>query len=509
MNRHSYTPLDLGNLGAAIALASEALAAAAEALAEAAKAISAASDAFENIDHDKSSKNTTCAANVSGNSSSKREQTITGESKDSLGQATQHAAIDQQSMSRFDRGITITSTPPPSTPRSTVEIGPAHLSESHPPQFERKGGSSKLIVTPEYELNNKLDALPPSPITLAPNTPNMVFTRAEKSQASGPESNTSKLLEAMKSHPTIPPGRNCIYLDHPSDALAFIAFMALQVHRIICVVPNNGQGTYAELLKPLTHASIHCINGPWDYSNFLTALANASSVSYEILLTPCGNYQSNCGWMQESQPDCILHWTLPANVYSTTTRNVVENISGTVRACVMVVGDDSIDADMLGIALYSTSILERCFQPDSPFQILRRLSSQLLQATPVVPSAPHSSEQPPQSPLLQPPTCRIPTSSNSPRANAVTLPPGHYYIVMDQSNDIDVIPVIAYIALNTKKVVCHIPSSENVGRYHTFINAIANLNVITSTSKGKKLKAPTSRLKSEKSGILLRNVDTE
>jgi hypothetical protein len=52
----------------------------------------------------------------------------------------------------------------------------------------------------------------------------------------------------MNSYPRIPAGRNYIYFDQDSDGLAFMAYMALQVNRIICVVPDNVLSDYSSLV---------------------------------------------------------------------------------------------------------------------------------------------------------------------------------------------------------------------------------------------------------------------
>ncbi|KAF8736462.1 hypothetical protein RHS02_06293, partial [Rhizoctonia solani] len=76
-----------------------------------------------------------------------------------------------------------------------------------------------------------------------------------------------------------------------------------------------------------------------------------------------------------------------------------------------------------------------------------------------------------------------------------------------EATHLNVIPLIACIASNTKKVICHIPEGEDVNRYHTLLKYIANLNVIV--GKGKKTKGPTQELKSKTNGILIKNIVPE
>ncbi|KAF8689777.1 hypothetical protein RHS03_09033, partial [Rhizoctonia solani] len=347
----SHVSLDLGNLAATIALASEALAAAAEALAEAARAISTVGDTFKNDEDTKSTSNVTLPINVPdkpGNSSLERDQAIITESNNSQSDHNnQSTSIGQQSTSRFERGIKTTSTPIPSRPPTPVHLSmgvPTYHSNTQQP--EKAAGPSRLTPAPERELNNKSTTLPPSSVVSTPNLPNTTLTRvAEKSRASEPES----LLGVMKSHPAFPPGRNYIPLDQPADALAFIAYMALQARLIVCVIPSSRQSLYTQTLRSLTDSNVYCIDKPQDYVKYLTSSAQAKSTSQDILLTPSNNCLLNWGWMQESQPDCILHWTQPASVYFFTTRNVVNSLPRTVLACVLVVGENSFDANAHGV----------------------------------------------------------------------------------------------------------------------------------------------------------------
>ncbi|CEL56010.1 hypothetical protein RSOLAG1IB_02024 [Rhizoctonia solani AG-1 IB] len=500
-------PLDFGKLAATISLASEALAAAAEALAEAAGAMSAASSTFNSPkDISKSPIIVNSAASTPESLTSEKDETITGESKDSPSQVAQHTSVASQTTYRFDRGISATSGPPPmppiASPSGEKELPPVQSSSgartSYPfPQSVPKVISSFTDATLERETNNKHtdDGRHPSPVVPIPDSqPQMALTQASEKSRAHPELDALQLLEVMRSYPSFPPGKNYIHLDQPSDALAFIAYMALQARRVVCMVPTSLPNAHVQILKSLTHANVYYVNGSCDYTNYLTTRTKTDLTSYDILLTPCTNYLSNYRWMQESCPDCILHWTRPANVYSVTTRQVVDCLRGTFRACVMVVGEKSFDKDLHGVAPYPKAILERCSQTGSPLQLLRNIASQLLSETPVNPAPPRSLIPPPPPPLLQPPTSQ---------ANVVPLRPGNYYVILDQASDVDIIPVIAYIALNTKKVICY--TTEDVNRYHSLIKSIADLNTIVSPSKGKKLKGAFSRLKSEKSGVLLRN----
>ncbi|KAF8685529.1 hypothetical protein RHS04_00419, partial [Rhizoctonia solani] len=449
------------------------------------------------------SYHTTVIPDKPGNSSLERDQAIITESNHSQSDHNnQSTSIGQQSTSRFERGIKTTSTPIPSRPPTPVHLSMgAPIYDFNTQQPETAAGPSGLTPAPERELNNKSTTLPPSPVASTPNLPNTTLTRAaEKSRASEPES----LLGAMKWHPTFPPGRNYIPLDQPADALALIAYMALQARLIVCVIPSSPQSLYTQILRSLTDSNVHFIDEPQDYAKYLTSSAQAKTTYQDILLTPCNNYRLNCGWMRESQPDCILHWTEPANVYFVTTRNVVNSLPRTVLACVLVVGENSFDANAHEVVPYPKTVLEHCFQSHSPFHMFRQIASQSLPAAPATPVARVPQPQQPPSPA---PRLNVPTSS--PSTNPVTIPAGNYYIVLDEASHLNVIPLIAYIALNTKKVICHIPEVEDVNRYHTLLKYIANLNVILHVGKSKKIKGRIQELKSKTGGILIKNIVSE
>ncbi|CAE6512370.1 unnamed protein product [Rhizoctonia solani] len=505
---YSSVPVDFGNLAATIALAADALAAAAEALAEAAGAISDASEALNSGKTPQILSGFTHTTDAPKEPSSGNELEANSQSKSSPGHVDQKDLNNQQISSQCDRGILAPVSPPQSIisissdSSSEVELRPAEQL-SDPCSLENKTSDDldESCDMFEPELNNKIDAFPPSPV---PGPSGVHETGSSEiptdTLIKGPQSNASQFLEMMGSCPTIPPGRNYIHLDQPSDAFAFIAYMALQVRRIICLVSSHRQEAYAKLLRSLTHAKVHCIDTPRQFDYISMELETPAS---DILLTPCNNFTMNWRWIQQSNPDCIIHWTQPANIYYCTTGWAVNFLPRTIRACALVVGEQSFDGPMQGVELYPNSVLNKCFQSNSPFQTLRQIAAQLLPAPPVIPSAPPTFKRPSDPLPSQPPTIQTPNILNNP--GTASLPVGHYYIVVDRANDTDIIPIIAYIALNTKKVICHVPAND-LTRYHTLVTSIANVNVITS---GRKAKAPTNRLKSEVRGVLLRSIARE
>ncbi|CCO33906.1 hypothetical protein BN14_07993 [Rhizoctonia solani AG-1 IB] len=150
--------VNLGELATTIALASDALAAAAEALAEAAKAMSEASDST------KSPETPNLGNQPAGNN---------GGFKDSLGQTGDHARSDQAKLQpqRDDA--------PGDSPSETMSISsdstnevevvePALSHNKHTPNSPIL--NNMLYNPPQHELNNKLEALPQSPLACDPDT---------------------------------------------------------------------------------------------------------------------------------------------------------------------------------------------------------------------------------------------------------------------------------------------------------------------------------------------------
>ncbi|KDN40290.1 hypothetical protein RSAG8_08200, partial [Rhizoctonia solani AG-8 WAC10335] len=382
-----------------------------------------------------------------------------------------------------------------------------------PPRPGPPTSMGPLILTPPLNLHPGSSSTP-APITAYDRVASSNTFPVGLPVMNGPRLKELRLLEAMKSHPEIPPGRNYIHLDGPSDALAFIAYMALQAHKIVCVVPSERQDACAKLLKSITHANVllskySVIDTPEQYDNPLTTLGSFNPASYDILLTPCNEFTLNARWVvQQLNPDCILHWSQPANVYFFTTRRLVNSLPRAVRTCVLVVGESAFDGKVHGVESYPSSILDLCFRSGSPFQLLRQISSQLVPASPTVQALPRT-QAPKQSSHPRPSEPSNPQSIH-PRNTVVPLPTGHYYIILDQASDIDIISMTAYIALNSKKVICFIPSDTDLIMYHNLMNQIANVDAIAPpVLKGKPLKKTLKSFKSQKKGVWLRAISTQ
>ncbi|CAE6486350.1 unnamed protein product [Rhizoctonia solani] len=250
-------PVDLRSIAASIALASDALAAAADALAEAARAISDASGTPANFNLPDMSRGIINQVNAPTKSDNKDGS----ETNNKSGQVNQYGPADHKPKSKFERNIPATSTPKPwisisSDSDNDVDFVPLDALPDQPvpeqerPKHETNRDLPKPHDTPEQGLNNTIDALPPSPGVSTANEPTAVINQFVKSGRSGDsQSSISRLLGAMKSYPAMPPGRNYMRLEHPSDAFAFIAYMTLQANRVICLIPDDLTITCSELVR--------------------------------------------------------------------------------------------------------------------------------------------------------------------------------------------------------------------------------------------------------------------
>ncbi|CEL56011.1 hypothetical protein RSOLAG1IB_02025 [Rhizoctonia solani AG-1 IB] len=492
--------VNLGELATTIALASDALAAAAEALAEAAKAMSEASGTFSHIDpvsavggmidSTKSPETPNLGNQPAGNN---------GGFKDSLGQTGDHARSDQAKLQpqRDDA--------PGDSPSETMSISsdstnevevvePALSHNKHTPNSPIL--NNMLYNPPQHELNNKLEALPQSPLACDPDTVDTDLTQGFDDGLENDPYTASRMLEAMTTYPTIPPGRNYIHLDELSDGLAFVAYAALQNYRTICVVPDQDLANYATLLESLTHAKVHRIETGLQFKQISWTSCNLEPASFNIFITPHKKFTINAALFEPLSPDCIIYWGQPSITYY---HVVLRPLPPAVRTCAMIMGDDSFNGRIYGIEPYSDAVLNSFFHANSPLQVLRQVSSQLLpDMSPPIQTKPLTPEPPP-----------IRFTPQARDDDVEKLPAGHFYIILDQANDIDIVPMVAYIGTRIKKCICNIPQKKSLDRCQKLIKLISNVNVINAASpKAKAMGVAIKTLKAMESGILMRNADS-
>ncbi|CAE6448235.1 unnamed protein product [Rhizoctonia solani] len=564
---HPAAVIDRDTLAATIALASDALAAAAEALAEAAKAISDAASTARTVEPTKPSSgivsHVDLAAPFNSSSGASRqdehqfggsnpepdtaspaaEHGISSESslqdvssatpaykggislllsldyedgrpnsedhsnlnnKALQDQVSGHAVTERTPRSQFAQDILRTSTPVPSISSessSEVDLVPLHLapaSQSFSPRpspraRETEDGWSNAPDEVKYQPSRISGTLFSSPI--AGPSEARDTTRPpprELNYALYSRRNADKYRQNIV-NTRIPPGRNYIHLDQPPDALRFIAYVARQVDKIVCVIHEEGTvGAKMRELEELTSAKVYCIFKSSQVKPLQKRFHNQLKPAPPIIAMIPSSLLSSTVY-KDFRSDGVLYWGPPPNTPEYATEILASSPPEQI-SCVMIFGEPQSIASKYGLSPYPNIVLDRfrntVFNPLS--QPPRQTLPQTIQVgtpwTPPPPSAPSNS--------------RAPNISKNLTMDTTSLPTGHYYIVLDQANDINIIPIIAYIALNTKKVMCYIPD-ENLPRYPTLIKSIANLNLIVPSGKGKKMKGPTNRLKSEPRGLLL------
>ncbi|KEP46522.1 hypothetical protein V565_194680 [Rhizoctonia solani 123E] len=493
--------LDLGSLAMTIALASEALAAAAEALAEAARVISNASGIFDPIP-------------LAEDFSDAKRPTEVYEELDSCNESETNGGLSAQAdpQSVSDQQGNLPGVLTPATPvsldssdtRSKVVIPPDMPQADRPPaprppRHDLKDDTSDENDTVKPEQNNKLDALPPSPVLSTSNGASPAWPPEAIVTGNPRAPPFPNFRAAMKSH-MIPPGRNYINFDQASDALAFVAYLALQANRTVCMIPMQLMESYSILLKSLSHANVYRTYTPEQVNRVVGSRIDFfAPTSYNIVVTPSGEFVTNADSFKRAAPDCIIHWGVPSDARQYID-HVLAPLSSTTKTCVIVIGQPYFNGPAYGVGTYSNQVLDACFHASSPLQSLRQIASRLLPAIPT-----------PAITVLQLIKLgRVAIASRNRKHNTNSLPIGHFYIVLDTANDIDIVPVIAYIATKHEKVICHVPSDSFLEGYQGLINLISNVNVIAPSPlvKGNQIKALTDRLKSEGSGILLRPIIT-
>ncbi|KDN40296.1 hypothetical protein RSAG8_08206, partial [Rhizoctonia solani AG-8 WAC10335] len=510
---HPLAMVDRKQIATDLALASEALAAAADALTEAARAMS-----------DASGTSRCKPVSIPGGmiSDVSPTDTVTGKSagaeivnQGEPDRVNQHSAWNLNELAGYSPSYLLSDLPQRKRVPKTESGGPvlvsstgsrATLSESN----SQNGPETKATITPIYgshqashpsievkpELNNKFDPLPSYPgVSISNGNVDSSPEPTGDSSVSGSLSDVSRLLEDIKSYPTIPLGRNYISLDKVSDALAFIAYMALQVNKIICLIPDQYMSTCSELLKYLFRTNVYQVNTYHHLQDIYRELGTTLRPrSYHILLDP--SLMSAALSPKHINPDCFIHWGQPKG----NDHYGLNSFPTSVKICIVLVGKRHLNQRVRGVIPYSNEALNTCFNPNSPFQLLRQISAQ--PNLPRVKSRSTTSQ--PNSSTSEPPSNPgLPVSPRQERTTRPT-PSGNYYIVINTEQDRDIIPIITYIALNSKRVMCHVPNNKDPATYKSLIE-LAYPNAIISTSATlASLEAAVARLKLVESGILLR-----
>ncbi|CEL56012.1 hypothetical protein RSOLAG1IB_02026 [Rhizoctonia solani AG-1 IB] len=362
---------DHGQVAATIAQASTALAAAAEALAEAASAMSAAS---RNLGGDiitgASARSVAGSHSINADRGKSIKESQIG-SQDTTDRAGCHDDTpDQPAETRLS---------PPAGAISEIssrnEASAKHIASPALPD------NSALPLSPGYEA--KIDYNRPAPPSIRPRGPivfaennnlkpvpnglinDLVLTRTHEPLQHGAMGSEDILL----AFPKIEAGRNCINLKRVSDSLAFIAYMALQSQRTVCVLTKYSLvNAYAKVLRSLTNGTVICPSGVADltttYKDYI-GFMKSTPPSLIILPPECLQIVS----LRNACPDCFLHWGEPLSP-SLYVGQVIDPSPPGLKSCLLVAGE-KIDNSTFGVVPYSEATLSIIFGSNTRLSQLR------------------------------------------------------------------------------------------------------------------------------------------
>ncbi|KAG8749771.1 hypothetical protein FRC11_011053 [Ceratobasidium sp. 423] len=324
------------------------------------------------------------------------------------GRVSGHAATKRTTRSQFGRDILRTPTPVPSISSessSEVELVPLHLaptSQSFSPR------PSPRACETEDGWSNAIDEVKPQPSRIFGTlfSSPIAGTSEARDTARAPPRELNYTLysrrNALKASVStrIPPGRNYIHLDQPSDALRFIAYMARQVDKIVCAIHEEGTiGPKMRELEELTSANVYCVFK----SSQIKPLQKRFHGQFKpappiIALIPSSLFSDNV--YKDFRSDCVLYWGPSSHTQKYATEILASSSAGQI-SCVMVIGKPHPPiAPKYGISPYSSIVLDSfrnaVFNP--PSRPSRQALPQTIQAgTPGPPPAPKKTLNPPPS----------------------------------------------------------------------------------------------------------------
>lgn len=440
-----------------------------------------------------------------------------------------YGQADEDDSAQYEQGIFFTLPRPPPT-QSSGEVEPIPLPESNNPelstqlpQFHMRDNRFVAPGTLKSELNNKRNAPFLAPASTTSNLRKDPPTSLDE-QGFTVDSH-SGLLEPPTTK-EFPPGRNYVRLAQPSDAISFIAFIAKQPGRILCVTPDEATArTSSSDVEDLKTVSVYCV-----YTTKLIEATRRKLQSCPDAQPPIGVFMPanifGSSPNKNFSADCILYWGPPPNAKEYITQTL--SLSPPPRMlCVMVIGNRPFDESAYGILPYPDSVLNAFskFSVELRSRQLRQISlkpvSKNLSIRPKANTTPGSSNLPQSGPPMGVassswvPGLQLATSPIM-RRNQQSLPKGHYYIVLAPDQylpgamlDRDIIPLVAFIALNSTRVICQIPSDKDLATYQRLINSIANVYAIIPTStKSQGIKVASEQLENMQNGLLFRSLST-
>ncbi|CAE6490728.1 unnamed protein product [Rhizoctonia solani] len=431
------------------------------------------------------------------------------------GQADQYGQDDQQDPAQYEQGIFFTVPPPAPAAESSGGMEPIPLLgpsgwqiDSQSPQYQMGDAKSKKHGSLKDKLKNKRSnaSLPAS----AGMTSNI---------HEGPPTSLGEQRLHVDSH-----SRKYIRLAKTSDAISFIAFIAQQPGRILCVTPDEAIARSSSSdVEDLKTVSVYRV-----YTTKLVEPTRRKLQSCPEAVPPIGVFiPANIFGSSPNKnfsADSVLYWGPPPKAQQYIAQSLSFSPSPRL-SCVMVIGDQPFDESAYGVSAYSASVLNTFSQ----FSV--ELRSRQLRQIPLKPL--------PKNPSIKPKENTTPGGSGLPHSglpmgvapsswmpnprqaifpimqrNQQSLPQGHYYIVLAPNQylpkgmlDQDIIPLVAFIALNSARVICQIPGDKDLAVYQKLINSIAKVDAIIPTStKSQGIKVASENLENMQNGLLLRSL---
>ncbi|KAL5634358.1 hypothetical protein ACGC1H_002427 [Rhizoctonia solani] len=484
---HPPVMIDIAQLATTIVLTAEALAAAAAALAEAAKAIMDLSQDFG-------------GGQAWANDFTYSTNQAEGKPHVNKDRVDEHAQSNLQKEYQTEKG----------TGTSAFSLTDSGLDPNN------EGGPSSQSceqtrirhTPPEGERNNSLDAFPISPKSDQ-------SSKIDKNEpGSGPhpidEKNGAHTHHKVADfgilvHGNKPPSpRHMIRFNQQSGGVSFMAYMALQNSKTLCIISNqkSTMGQYAKALEAITQFRVfypittQCVR----FTNPTVQSFVAYTSPAILLLSPDQPLEIHHIGLHV---DCVVYWGVPLANFCYSLRFLARSPL-TISFCLVLTPGLAVNPGVYGVVEYPTRTLESIFEPGSLFDRVCETASPILTGlglgwtTPTLyfPSTGRSStasatqSSPPQPPLA-------PIS----RRNFQIMPPGHYYIILPSMQNSDITPLIAYIALNSLKVMCYLPDGRNVKVYND-INRIATVNAFLGKAR---IRNGIEQLKYSSHGVLLRS----
>lgn len=154
-----------------------------------------------------------------------------------------------------------------------------------------------------------------------------------------------------------------------------------------------------------------------------------------------------------------------------------------------------------GVAQYPQAVLQDHFGPASTYQMVCKVISLAL----AVKNTPSQDGRAGGSNSV----VVVPNSIQASPAESQATPKmvsGHYYVVLGLARELEVIPLMAHVALRSKKTICCLPS-DRLAICQRRIEGDTKLRAVICGSKAKAIKKSIDRFKSQSYHILLRAAD--